>query len=247
MGANADSDHDEDEVAGLVKILDKKDFARITRGLDMATRKLKATGPSDRSKNILDLSSQLSLFEALCCEDLLADETLLRQHFQEPFKLVQTNRKLKILHYVPAATVFLFDKDLDRRSWATYVWEKYKNVPTVEDFDFAIRDTLLRNMQSAFGVVTDLTLLERLWHGVSLIVNKLDKNLVTHSLRALDIDIYKLALEHLQYDTEGFLSVLQAIQKLLGLAPADFWDAMGAISPTTVIEQVFNNPDMTES
>lgn len=37
MGANADSDHDEDEVAGLVKILDKKDFARITRGLDMAT------------------------------------------------------------------------------------------------------------------------------------------------------------------------------------------------------------------
>ena len=242
VGANTDSDHDEDEVAGLVKILDKKDFARITRGLDVATRKLKATGPSERSKNVLDLSSQLSLFEALCCEALLADETLLKQHFQEPFKLVQTNRKLKILHYAPAATVFLFEKDHDRRSWATHVWEKYKNVPTVEDFDFAIRDTLLRNLQSAFGVVTDLTLLERLWHGVSLIVNKLDKNLVTHSLRALDIDIYKLALEHLRYDTEGFLSVLQAIQKLLGLAPADFWDAMGAISPTTVIEQVFNNP-----
>ena len=242
MGADTDSEHDEDEVAGLVKILDSKDFIRIKRGLDVATRKLKATDPSERSKNVLDLSSQLSLFEALCCEALLANETLLRQHFQEPFTLVQTNRKLKVLHYAPAATVFLFDKDHDRSSWATHVWEKYKNIPTEEDFDFAIRDPLLRNMQSAFGVVTDLTSLHRLWHGLGLIVNKLDNNLITHSLRALDIDIYKLALEHLQYDTDGFLPVLRAIRKLLELAPADFWDAMGAISPTTVIEQIFNNP-----
>lgn len=94
-------------------------------------------------------------------------------------------------------------------------------------------------------MVTDLTSLHRLWHGLGLIVNKLDNNLITHSLRALDIDIYKLALEHLQYDTDGFLPVLRAIRKLLELAPADFWDAMGAISPTTVIEQIFNNPVMT--
>ena len=120
-----------------------------------------------------------------------------------------------------------------------HIWEKYKTIPTQEDFDFAIRDTLLGNMHSPLVLLKDL---ERLWSGIGFIVNKLDNNLVTHSLRALEVDVYKLALEHLQYDTEGFFSIIQAIQKLLELAPVDFWDAMGAISPTTVIEQIFNNP-----
>ncbi len=233
-------------MGALIEIFNARDIERIRRGLDCATQKLEATDPSGRHKDVLELSSQLALFEALCCEAFFANESHLQEHFQKPFTLVQTNRRLRITQYVPGATSFLFDTDPERWTWATYTWSKYKTIPTEEDFDFAIRDTLLLNMRRVLGPVADMTIfqriLQRLWYGVGLIIQKLDNNLVTHSLRALDIDIFRLALEHLTHDMEGFRYLVQTIRSLLELAPKDFWDSMGTISPTTFIEQVFNNP-----
>lgn len=225
----------------LEKSFDERDIKRIKDGLDRVTRKLKATDPAVRSKNVLELSDQLALFEALSSKAFLGDEGLLEQHFQEPFTLVQTNKRLRIPHYVPAATKFLFDTNHNRWNWATYAWSKYRDVPTKDDFDFAIRDLLLYNMKCNFQFVVDATSLERLWQGIGLIVDKLDNDLVTHSLRAMEIDLFMLALDHLKYDTLGFRYLVRTIQKLLEIAPKDFWDSMGAISPTTFIEQIFNN------
>lgn len=229
-------------MADLIEIFNARDIERIRHGLDGATRILEATDPSSRHKDVLELPSQLALFEALCCEAFFADNTLLEEHFQQPFTLVQTNRKLRITQYVPGATTFLFDTNHERWTWATHTWSKYKTIPTEEDFDFAIRDPLLLNMQRVLGPVEDMMTPQRLWYGVGLIIKKLDNNLVTHSLRALDIDVFRLALEHLNYDMEGLRYLIQTIRGLLELAPKDFWDSMGTISPTTFIEQVFNNP-----
>ena len=240
--ADADSLHNEEDVGALIEIFNVRDIQRIRRGLDCATRKLEATDPSSRHKDVLELPSQLALFEALCCEAFFANQSLLQEHFQQPFTLVQTNRRLRITQYVPGATSFLFDTNHERWTWATHTWSKYKTMPAEEDFDFAIRDTLLLNMQRVLGSVADTTTLQRLWYGIGLIIKKLDNNLVTHSLRALDIDVFRLALEHLNHDMEGFRYLIQTIRSLLELAPKDFWDSMGTISPTAFIEQVFNNP-----
>lgn len=235
-------DYEIEEVSELLGILDAQDFHRITHGLDSVTKILRKAEPGARHSRVLDIGSQLSLFEALSCEAFLSDETLLQSHFQEPFALVQTNRRLKILQYVPAATLFLFDTDQNRRDWATYTWTKYSTVPTEADFEYAIRDPLLRNMQYCRDGTIDFGAIQRLWYGIGLIVSKLDSNLITHSLRALDIDVFILALEHLQYDNACVRYLIKTIQKLLESAPRDFWNAMGAISPTTFIEQIFNNP-----
>jgi senataxin len=58
----------------------------------------------------------------------------------------------------------------------------------------------------------------------------------------MDIDVCRLAFEHIQLGTDGFRSLLQTIKILLKKSAKDFWDAMGAVSPTTVVEQIFNNP-----
>lgn len=226
----------------LINIFNARDIDRIRRGLDDATRNLKATDTSSRHKDVLELPSQLALFEALCCEAFFANKVLLEEHFEQPFALVQTNKRLRITQYVPGATTFLFDTNHERWTWATYTWSKYKTIPTEEDFEFAIRDPLLLEMRRVLGPVADMTVLQRLWYGVGLIIKKLDNNLVTHSLRALDIDVFRLALENLNYDIEGLRYLIQTIRSLLELAPKDFWDSMGTISPTTFIEQVFNNP-----
>ena len=145
-------------------------------------------------------------------------------------------------HYVPAATRFLFDQNNSRCIWALHTWSKYRKHLSKEDFDFAVRDSLLAVLRLSSEAITDSTLIQRVWCGVRLIIERLDSDLITHSLRAMDVDLFRLSLEHLQYDTPGLRFLLQTIERLLEVAPKDFWESMGAISPTTVIEQVFNNP-----
>ena len=234
-------DYNDEDVRVVEKALNDRDVQRIERGLDNATRILRKLEPLQRHKNALKLSTQLALFEALCNNAYLEDTDVLKLHFEEPFLLVQTNKRLNIARYVPAATAFLFDTDDDRRNWATMTWSRYRHVPTKQDFEFAIKDALLRNMQLVFETMPDESTLQRTWQGIGLIVDILDKDLVAHSLRAMEIDVFMLALDHLKYDVPGFRYLVETIQKLLELAPKTFWDAMGAISPTTFAEQIFSN------
>lgn len=147
-----------------------------------------------------------------------------------------------LAHYVPAATSFLFDSSRERCLWAMQVWAKYRSPLRKEDFDFAIRDSLLQNLKVASEPTTDFSFVQRLWYGIRQIIDKLDNNLVTHSLRAIEVDIFRVALEHLQFNTAALRYLMQTMQRLLEIAPKDYWESMGPISPTTVIEQVFNNP-----
>ena len=184
----------------------------------------------------------LAIFEALSCEQFLEDRELVRCHLEEPFNLLQTNVRLQVTHFVPAATFFLFDPDQGRCFWAMHTWTKYRSQLQKEDFDFAVREPLSRMLAIASNSIVDMNFVQRLWCGIRLIVDKSNADLITHSLRAMEFDICRLALEHLRYDTAGLRFLLQTVEKLLSKAPKDFWDAMGAISPTTFIEQIFNNP-----
>ena len=235
------SEYEDDEVTIFSKIFDDRDISRIKRGLETVVRTLNNTAPEHRGQEALETSALLSVFEALSCEAFLSDYDLVRQDFEESFRLIQTNVRLQVTHYVPAATVFLFDPDQTRCFWALQTWSKYSCPLTKEDFDFAVREPLHRNLVLGSGPMADINFVQRLWCGIRLIVDKLDSELITHSLRALNVDLFRLALEHLQYETAGLRFLLQTIQKLLVKAPKDFWDSMGAISATTFIEQVFNN------
>lgn len=229
-------------MTALAKIFDDRDIDRIKRGLENAAHILRTAAPEKRGKDILAVSSQLSLFEALSCQAFLTDPSLIQQYLDEPFRLIQTNKKLMLAHYVPAATSFLFDSSRERCLWAMQVWGKYRSPLRKEDFDFAIRDPLLQNLKTASEPITDFSFVQRLWYGIRQIVEKLDSDLVTHSLRAMEVDLFRVALEHLQFNTVALRFLMQTMQKLLEIAPKDYWESMGAISPTTVIEQVFNNP-----
>ena len=214
----------------------------MKKGLSSAVSKLRSLPSEARGKDALQPFELLAIFEALSCEQFLEDRELVRQHLEEPFNLLQTNVRLQVTHYVPAATFFLFDPDQGRYFWAMHTWTKYRVKLQKEDFDFAVREPLSRMLAIASNPIADMNFIQRLWCGIRLIVDKSDTDLITHSLRAMEFDVCRLALEHLRYDTAGLRFLLQTVEKLLSKAPKDFWDAMGAISPTTFIEQIFNNP-----
>lgn len=234
-------EYEEEEVDIVVGLLDKQDFARIQRGLDRATKALEAAEPSHRGRGVLDLSSQFALFEALSCDAFLRNPDLVGDHLDRPMALVQTNRRLQVPRYVPAVTYFLFDPEPSRCAWAMQTWSKMRSKMSKDDFDFAVHDPLAKHMALIKETITDISVIQRFWCGMQLVVEKLNKDLVTHSLLALEVDVCRLALDHLQIATPALRFLLQTIQGLLETAPQNFWDSMGPISPTMVIEQIFNN------
>lgn len=247
FGERLRNEYDEEPVLQLEQRFNEHDIKRITKALDRVQQRLQTIEPVRRKKSALDESEKMGLFEALCNKTFLTDDFLLAKHFQVPFDLVQTNKPLSISHYVPAATIFLFDKHFARREWATSAWSTFQDTPTKEDFDFAIRDALLLSMQSIVQwdpSASEPSHLARIWSGIGVVLGRLDNYLVTHSLRALDIDVFLMALNHLRHDVADFRHLIQTVQKLLEIAPRDFWDAMGpaSVSPTNFLDQIFNNP-----
>ncbi|KAJ5484735.1 hypothetical protein N7539_004723 [Penicillium diatomitis] len=241
--------YQDEDIEEFGKSLSDWDVKRITRNLANATSQLKNVPPEEITLNILDRAALLSIFETLSCEGMLQSDQLLREHFDEPFKLIQSKRTLKISDYVPAVTRFLFDSNQARSFWAISTWSRYSRPPTREEFDWAIRDGLLSALhdgsQAANQVPQQHAVVQRLWRGMQLIVRKLDKDQITHHLRALEIDPCRLSVDHLYVQTPGLRFLLNTIQIFLEKAPGDFWDAMQTISPQAIVEQVFANPQYT--
>jgi senataxin len=236
--------YDDEDIEKFARMLDDWDIRRLTRNLTTAAEKLKAIPPQEIGLHVLDRASLLSIFESLSCEALLRNEQLLKEYFDIPFKLIQTKRTLKVSDYIPAVTYFLFDPDQTRSFWATHAWSRYARPPTTAEFDWAVKEGLLRALTQASQQPPDIAVVQRLWRGLQLIVKRLDKEQITHNLRALDIDACRLSVEHLSIPSPGLRFLLNTVQILLEKAPGDFWDAMQTISPQAIVEQVFYNPQL---
>lgn len=234
-------DYEDDDIATFFRRIDELDIKRITRNLSNAEQQLNSVPPEQRGLNVLDRPALLSIFETLSCEAMLLNEELLQQHFDKPFKLIQTRRSLKINDYVPAVTRFLFDPNSDRSFWAVSTWTRYSRPPTAIEFDWAIRDGLLSALQAASAQPPQFALVQRLWRGMQLITKKLDKAQITHQLRALEIDPCRLSVDHLAIPIQGLRFLLNTIQTMIEKAPGDFWDAMQTISPQAIIEHTLHN------
>jgi senataxin len=236
--------YDDEDIEKFSRMLDEWDIKRITRNLATATVKLKEVPPEQIGLHVLDRASLLSIFETLSCEAMLRSDSLLTEHFDEPFRLIQTKRTLKVSDYIPAVIRFLFDSNQNRSFWAIHSWMRYQRPPTTAEFDWAIKEGLLDALRTASQQPTQLAIIQRLWRGMQLVVKRLDKEQVTHNLRALEIDPCRLSVEHLAIQSPGLRFTLNTIQIFLEKAPGDFWDAMQTISPQAIVELVFYNPQL---
>lgn len=224
--------------------VDGHSLKRIQRGLDEANAVLRDADPKQRTVRLIPNEATYAFFEALSCDALIRNEELLQQHFDSPFQLVQTKKRLKLQTFLPAMTQFLFCKNEHRQNWAAVSWSTSKRNILQSEFDWAVRDHLVDAMMRVQMSNLDLPFVATYWSGVRLIVNKLDKELITNSVRGLEGDFYRLLLDHLSLNSEGFLDLIATMKMLLEKSSTDFWDAMDAITPSTatIVEQVFNSP-----
>lgn len=235
---------DTEVVGNFMQRFDQMNTERITAGLDSILETLMDTAPTERSIAVLPTHEMYALFESMHCTAILRDEDLLRRHFDKPFRLVQTNKKITMPEYTPALTSFLFSFEPERSAWALRGWKRFKRTITGSEFDWTVRETLTIAMGRVNIVALEKDFLSIFWRATRTIVEKLDKDLITHHLRALDVDICKLALDHLQLDFDGYPDLVATLRYLLQTAPGDVWDALAAISPQMVAEQILNSPSI---
>ncbi|KAI1611950.1 senataxin [Exophiala viscosa] len=230
-------DYEEDDIKTFFDIINRRDTSRILRGLDAAKKTLTNTPEQRRGTGVLDPRDLHALFEALVCEVFLQDENLLRDHFDEPFKMIQTKKPLKMREILPGATRFLFNTNPIRLVWATSIWTRLDRCPTDLEWDWAIKDFLEKKLQQ----VADSSDVSRLWSALKLIVSKLDERMITY--RLFDLPSFSTtALNHLAKRTNAVPYIVHTWQIILERAPEAFWQSMGSISSQAIVEQVFASP-----
>ena len=102
--------YDEDNIGDFLQVVDNQCLGRIQKGLDDANDILSKAEPKTRSVRLLPNECTYGFFEALSCDALIRNEELLQRHFDAPFDMVQTKKRLKVQTYLPAMTRFLFSR-----------------------------------------------------------------------------------------------------------------------------------------
>lgn len=221
------------------------DIHRIDRGLKSARDILAAAPVEKRSQSLLvkeDASTLLAIYEALCCPQYHTSEELMSSHFNYVFEEVQRKKELKVNDIIPAMAYFLYTKDPPRLKWAKSSWAR---VPTTLDsntFDWVVQGNLSRALTSLQSSIEADVL--QFWQGFILILQKMDSDLVTHSLPGLEVQtsIFFKLLDHTQSGSESVVKlVIEALHLLIQKSPKALWSALGSTSASAVAELIFKS------
>ncbi|KEF60525.1 uncharacterized protein A1O9_02086 [Exophiala aquamarina CBS 119918] len=232
-------DYEEEDIKTFFDIINRRDISRIIEGLTNAEKTLRSVPENKRGFQLLQQKDIHALFEALACESFLQDEDKVQTYFDEPFKMIQTRKPLKMREILPGTVRFLFDSKPARLSWATaVVWARFARSPTELEWDWAMKDCLQTKLQQA----SEPADIARLWSGLKLIVSKLDENMITHKLFDLQPSVATTGMNHLTKKIQAIPFIVQTWKIILDKAPDAFWQGMQSIPSQTIIEQVFASP-----
>ncbi|EMC94826.1 hypothetical protein BAUCODRAFT_93353, partial [Baudoinia panamericana UAMH 10762] len=242
LKASLEADYETETVQGFMQKFDSMNIMRIGKGLNVMTETLLDLPPEERTIGKAGEVGMYALFEALNCGPFLCDEGALRQYFDRPFGLVQSRKKLKLSSYAPGVVAFLFSNVEGRSSWAYRNFTSLKRPFTSTEFEHSVKPFLEGSASHVTMGSLEVDFLPTFWKAVRLIVSQLTTDVVTHHFRSIQPNLYTLSMDQWQLDANHFCDMIACYQMLLEKSPQDFWEAMGAISGQSVVEQIFKSP-----
>jgi senataxin len=246
LQTNLEAQYDTDEVAQFMRRFDDMNIQRISKGLDSATAMLLDLPIEQRNIGAAGDVGMYALFESLNCLPFLNDEDILRQHFDKPFQLVQSRKKIKLPNYAPGMAFFLFSSNPERSAWALKNFATIKRPLSGIEFEYGVKPSLEQALPRVNVSFLDQNFLPTFWRGMRVILQKLTKEIVTLHLRGMNVNIYATALDHFAVDASHFDDLTASFRLLIDLSPSDFWDAFGACTPQQIIEQFFKSPTLEQ-
>lgn len=243
---NLEAQFDGEEVRVFMEKFDRMNIERIGSGLKDMQETLLDLPPDQRKLTAVGPEGMYALFEALQCLPFLNDKEALEIYFDEPFRLVQTTKKIKLPNFAPGMVAFLFSRNELRLNWALRNFPSVKRNLTDAEFEYSVKPFFEAACSRVLVTNLDKSFLPSFWRGAKLIISKLTKDLVSTQLRAMDNNIYTIGLEHFQIQFAHFADLLESYQSLLQLNSREFWIAMGSIGPQSVVDTIFRSPSLQE-
>jgi senataxin len=187
-------------VAELSRRLTLLDFARLDKGLESAERILLNTEEGKRNQAVLartDPKALMSLYEALCAPEFHRSQDDLSRHFDFVFEQCQSRKVLKIGDTLPAMARFLFDSNPLRQTFAQNAWQKTAEMLTASSFEWVVHDALSDAILKVSQPLADLPTVLSFWKGFLLLLGWMDEDIITHSLRAMEVQpsIYQVSIQ----------------------------------------------------
>lgn len=238
--------YNEEDVELFMQKFDDMNIARITEGLAKLQDTLMSLPEAKRNIVAAGDIGTYAMFEALNCKPFLCNEQLLATSFDPPFQAASTKKKIKLPNYVPGMTAFLFSQNPTRSAWAHSNFSKVKRPLAATEFEHAVKPFMEMAMGRVGIADLQFDFLPTFWKAIRVILDKMTPDLVKDHLRTMDQNLYTLGLEHFQVKTASFVDEAASYQLLLELSPIAFWDAMGSISASTVLEQMLTAPALHE-
>ncbi|EKD14583.1 uncharacterized protein L3040_000105 [Drepanopeziza brunnea f. sp. 'multigermtubi'] len=238
---------EEEVVRDMAERLSSIDFVRLNKGLKGAEETLNQVDPLKRTQSYLATHNQtglLALYESLCCVEYHRNDQILAGSFDFVFEQLQSRRILRMADLLPAMARFLFSRNPIRNRFSIAAWEKTESKLTGKTFDWAVHDVLTEAIMLVAQPCADPDDITIFWKGFLRILAKMDKDLITHRLLAMEVQpgIFRLALQHFSANSGTIVQlVLDALQILLEKAPRALWSSLGSISASTVADQVFQS------
>ncbi|KAF2722195.1 hypothetical protein K431DRAFT_302802 [Polychaeton citri CBS 116435] len=232
----------QDDVQSFMQRFDEMNKERIVEGLQDATDKLLLVPENQRSITKTGSIGMYALFEALHSLPFLRDEEVLQQSFDKPFAMINSRKKVKLPHFAPGMTAFLYSSNLERSSWAFRAFGAVSRLMIATEFEHSVRPFLQPSLGRVNILSLDKAFLPTFWKATRLILSQMSKDVISNNLRSMDTNIWQISLEHFQVDDVHFQDLLGSYAILLTKAPAAFWDAMGAITPQSVVDTILASP-----
>jgi len=111
----------------------------------------------------------------------------LAKHFNFVFNEVQNKKVLRIRDTLPAMAKFLFDADPKRNRFATSAWERMEANLTPSIFEWVVHDALSEAIFQVSQQGVNPKEVASFWKGFILVLARMDEDLITHSLKAMEI------------------------------------------------------------
>ncbi|KAI5369436.1 Putative helicase Sen1, P-loop containing nucleoside triphosphate hydrolase, DNA2/NAM7 helicase [Septoria linicola] len=242
-----ESEYPADDVLEFMKTFDTMNEARIIAGLDSMTEHLIELPEEQRRITSAGQVGMFGLFESLHCIPFLRNEAVLERSFDPAFQLVLgKKKKLIVPNYAPAMAAFLYNGNQERQGWAerNITRNGAKRKMLSQEFDSVVKPWLEPAMARVHPVALEGPFLPRFWKGTRLLLMQLTPSIMTDNLRSMDANLFQLALDHFQIDSPHFADLLGSVHILLESCGLKFWDAVGAMTPQYVAEQIFKSPGL---
>ncbi|KAF3941685.1 hypothetical protein ABW19_dt0209544 [Dactylella cylindrospora] len=221
--------------------IDVWDYQRIYATLSKTEASLRTRQASESALKFIDNRVYVSIYDCMFVPHLLLSHDDLSRAFITTFSAIQEGgRHMGMAEAIPALAAFLFMNPSVLRDWAVKCLQRMNKPINAADYDNWLQPYVEKAINSE-ALRLDPSYATRMWRGLSVLLEALDKTVIVERIAGSDYDIFRLVVSHLQGQTPNLLPILSALKVLLTKTEYDFWEAVSSMPPIVSLGTKNNN------